>query len=254
MAEDIFGFGEEETQRIADAVRLVESQFLFEHDKRARQPIINSPLTHIVRVTSTTPLSGRYPAKWQLRDESAQTWSDQGDVWAIGANDETLIVRRYLARVVGLTADGVMVFATFCCAEDTVTVDCCHCPIKKRLYAVFQTDSTTDCFIIFNCLEVPIDWSEANQRWEGNALSGDSSTTVYVRLTCVSGCLVAEVSCDGSTFVSMGTPLFGSVCSPTNVMYEAFFDGTQCCADSVEKIRLQVSECGVPWCGCVVAA
>jgi hypothetical protein len=69
---------------------------------------------HAVLVTSSTPTSGRYPAKLQYRDEATPTWSDFDPsvvVWAVGYNGEALVAdTRYDGEFISFHTDDLAVF------------------------------------------------------------------------------------------------------------------------------------------------
>lgn len=54
-----------------------------------------------VRVTSTTPSSGRYPAKEELYDPATDTWSDGDTCWFIDGNGDVPTASRSLGMLVG---------------------------------------------------------------------------------------------------------------------------------------------------------
>ncbi len=71
--------------------------------------VISEELSRVVKVTSTTPVSGRYPGVLQSYDAVAQTYSDGAVIWIVDVNGSALVAERYLGLRSGSVA-GVQVY------------------------------------------------------------------------------------------------------------------------------------------------
>lgn len=95
-------FSRERAEEIRDAVRLVNNQYANDRPGGGTPPNSVPAAVRMVRVTSTTQDSGRYPGKVVLYDATAKTYSDfEGDIWIVPSNAETLAVQRYGAKASG---------------------------------------------------------------------------------------------------------------------------------------------------------
>jgi len=91
-------FSRETAERILAAVDEVEAAPAGGGARRGRgRP--RASQQHWVRITSTTPTSGRYPGKWLLHDAALDAYTDKDDIWVVDANGGVpALSTRYLAR------------------------------------------------------------------------------------------------------------------------------------------------------------
>lgn len=96
--------------RLDRALRKLEGPSISDRPPTAAPtPVTAHPA--IIRVTSATPTSDRYPGKLQTYDLTAKTYSDGADCWVVGPNGESLTTGKYHTRLMGiLAADSKAVF------------------------------------------------------------------------------------------------------------------------------------------------
>lgn len=94
-------FSRERAEEIQAAVKQLKGQHGNDRPDSGGLPSTGVAAVRMVRVTSTTQDSGRYPGKVVLYDPTPKTYSDLGDIWIVPANAEALAVQRYGAKASG---------------------------------------------------------------------------------------------------------------------------------------------------------